>query len=103
MNVDQTTSGAADSARSTESGNGISRRDSLTLAAAGLTASLLPAISFAETKKESSPMSYIKVGQENSAQRVCCPARRDYPYALGDRARGRLRANQRTNAEGSAT
>src|SRR5258708_5935348 len=66
MKVDQTTSGTADSARSTESGNGISRRDSLTLAAAGLTVSLLPTISFAETRKESSPMNYIKVGQENS-------------------------------------
>jgi non-heme chloroperoxidase len=66
MNVDQTPSATADTARSSESGNGIGRRDSLTLAAAGLTASLLPTISFAETRKESSPMSVIKVGQENS-------------------------------------
>jgi non-heme chloroperoxidase len=66
MNIDKTASGTTDSARSTESRNGISRRDSLTLAAAGLAAPLLPAISFAETRKESSPMSFIKVGQENS-------------------------------------
>jgi len=44
----------------------ISRRDTLMLAAAGLTAPLLPAISFAETGKEADPMSTIKVGQENS-------------------------------------
>jgi non-heme chloroperoxidase len=46
--------------------NGMSRRDAITLAAAGLTAPLLPAVSFAETRKETNPMSYIKVGQENS-------------------------------------
>ena len=44
----------------------ISRRDVLTVAAAGVSAPLLPAVSFAETRKESKPMSYIKVGQENS-------------------------------------
>ena len=44
----------------------MSRRDALTLAAAGLAAPLLPAVSFAETRKETNPMSYIKVGQENS-------------------------------------
>ena len=44
----------------------VSRRDALTLAAAGLAAPLLPAVSFAETRKESHPMSFIKVGQENS-------------------------------------
>jgi non-heme chloroperoxidase len=44
----------------------MSRRDALTLAAAGLAAPLLPAVSFAETRKETNPMSTIKVGQENS-------------------------------------
>jgi non-heme chloroperoxidase len=48
------------------SGSRISRRDSLKLVAAGLTAPLLPTLSFANTSKESSPMSSIKVGQENS-------------------------------------
>src|ERR1700692_4395181 len=66
MNRDQTASGAADSGRSSASGNSISRRDSLALAAAGLTAPLLPAFALAQTRKESSPMSVIKVGQENS-------------------------------------
>src|SRR5712691_926899 len=66
MKRDQTASGAADSGRSSASGNGISRRDSLALAAAGLTAPLLPTFSLAQTRKESSPMSVIKVGQENS-------------------------------------
>src|SRR5216683_6265163 len=66
MNRDQTASGAADSGRSSASGNSISRRDSLALAAAGLTAPLLPTFSLAQTRKESSPMSVIKVGQENS-------------------------------------
>jgi pimeloyl-ACP methyl ester carboxylesterase len=66
MNRDQTVSGVADSGRSSASGNRISRRDSLALAAAGLTASLLPTSSLAQTRKEHSPMSLIKVGQENS-------------------------------------
>jgi non-heme chloroperoxidase len=66
VNRDQTASGAADSGRSSVSGNGISRRDSLALAAAGLTVPLLPTFSLAQTRKESSPMSVIKVGQENS-------------------------------------
>jgi non-heme chloroperoxidase len=44
----------------------ISRRDTLTLAAAGLAVPLLPTISFAQTRKEAGPMSTIKVGQENS-------------------------------------
>ena len=66
MNRDQTASGPADSGRSSASGNGISRRDSLALAAAGLTAPLLPTFSFAQTRKEGNPMSVIKVGQENS-------------------------------------
>src|ERR1700744_1547751 len=66
MNRDETTSGAADSRPSSAPGNSISRRDGLALAAAGLTAPLLPTFSFAETRKESHPMSFIKVGQENS-------------------------------------
>jgi non-heme chloroperoxidase len=66
MNRDQTASGAADSDQSSASGNSISRRDSLALAAAGLTAPLLPTFSLAQTRNESSPMSVIKVGQENS-------------------------------------
>src|SRR6478735_5686499 len=44
----------------------MARRTALVLAAAGFAAPLLPAASFAETKKETNPMSYIKVGQENS-------------------------------------
>jgi non-heme chloroperoxidase len=66
MTLDQTASGAVASGRSSASGNSISRRDSLALAAAGLTAPLLPTFSFAETRKESSSMSFVKVGQENS-------------------------------------
>src|SRR5258705_13636685 len=66
MNADRTAPMAADSSRSQESENGISRRDTLTLAAAGLSVPLLPTSSFAKTRKETSPMSYIKVGQENS-------------------------------------
>ena len=66
MKLDRTASGAVDSSESSVSGNSISRRDSLALAAAGLTAPLLPTFSFAETKKESSSMNFIKVGQENS-------------------------------------
>jgi hypothetical protein len=61
-----TASGAAHSSRSRASENGVSRRDALTFATAGLAAPLLPAVSFAETRKETNPMSYIKVGQENS-------------------------------------
>jgi len=66
MNSDRSASGAADPGRSSASGNSISRRDTLGLAVAGLVAPLLPTVSFAETKKESSSMSFIKVGQENS-------------------------------------
>jgi non-heme chloroperoxidase len=58
--------GTTSSLRLPASGSSISRRDSLKLAAAGLTAPLLPTFSFANTSKESSPMSSIKVGQENS-------------------------------------
>ena len=66
MNRDQAASGVADSGRSSASGSGISRRHSLALAAAGLTAPPLPTFSLAQTMKESSPVSAIKVGQENS-------------------------------------
>jgi non-heme chloroperoxidase len=66
MHRDQTASEAVDSGRALASGNSISRRDSLALAAAGFTAPLLPTFSFAETRKESSSMNFIKVGQENS-------------------------------------
>src|SRR5712671_5733785 len=66
MNAERTAPMAADSSRSQESENGISRRDTLTLAAAGLSVPLLPTFSFAKTRKETNPMSYIKVGQENS-------------------------------------
>jgi non-heme chloroperoxidase len=62
MNLDRTASSTAHAV----SESGISRRDTLTLAAAGLAVPLLPTISFAETRKETNPMSYIKVGQENS-------------------------------------
>ena len=58
--------GTTSSLRLPASGSRISRRDSLKLVAAGLTAPLLPTLSFANTSKESSPMSSIKVGQENS-------------------------------------
>jgi hypothetical protein len=54
------------SVRLSASRNSISRRDALALAAAGLAAPLLPAVSFAETRKETTPMSTSKVGQENS-------------------------------------
>jgi len=66
MVLDRTASGAGDSGRSSASGHSVSRRDSLVLAAAGLTAPLLPTLSLAQTRKETSPMSVIKVGQENS-------------------------------------
>jgi non-heme chloroperoxidase len=56
----------AHSGRSRASQSGVSRRDTLTLAAVGLAAPLLPAVSFAETRKEANTMSTIKVGQENS-------------------------------------
>jgi non-heme chloroperoxidase len=66
MNLDRTAPKSARSSRSWASENGVSRRDALTLAAAGLAAPLLPAVSFAEIRKDDNPMSYIKVGQENS-------------------------------------
>jgi non-heme chloroperoxidase len=64
MNFDRTAPKVAHSSRSRASENGVSRRDALTLAGAGLAAPLLPAVSFAETRKKTNPMSYI--GQENS-------------------------------------
>jgi pimeloyl-ACP methyl ester carboxylesterase len=66
MNVDRTTLAPADPGRSQAPATGISRRDTLTLAAAGLSAPLLPTTSFAQPSKEASLMSTIKVGQENS-------------------------------------
>jgi non-heme chloroperoxidase len=66
MHLDRTTRDTAQSNRSLASKHGISRRDTLTLAAAGLAAPLLPTDSFAQTRKEAGPMSTIKVGQENS-------------------------------------
>src|ERR1700719_201254 len=66
MTFDRTAPKAAHSSRSRASENGVSRRDALALAAAGLAAPLLPAVSFAQTRKEAGPMSTIKVGQENS-------------------------------------
>lgn len=46
--------------------SGISRRDSLTLAALGFAAPLLPTAARAANKKESNAMRTIEVGQENS-------------------------------------
>src|SRR3981189_3750642 len=66
MKRDQTAPHAADSDRSHAPENGVSRRGALMLTAAGLSAPRLPTMSFAETRKETRPMSYIKVGQENS-------------------------------------
>jgi non-heme chloroperoxidase len=66
MNLDRTAPKAADTDRLRALENGISRRDALALAAAGMTAPLLPIISFAQTSQETSLMSTIKVGQENS-------------------------------------
>jgi hypothetical protein len=50
----------------TTSENGLSRRDTLALAGAGMVVPLLPAFSFAENPKEISPINYIDVGHENS-------------------------------------
>jgi len=44
----------------------VSRRDAFTLAAAGLAIPLPPAVSVAETRKETNSISTIKVGQENA-------------------------------------
>ena len=62
MNFDRTAPKAAHSIRSRASENGVFRRDAVTLAATGLAAPLLPAVSFAETRKEPNPMSNIKIG-----------------------------------------
>jgi non-heme chloroperoxidase len=66
MNLDRIGPEAADTGRLRALENGISRRDTLALAAAGMTAPLLPTISFPQTRQETSLMSTIKVGQENS-------------------------------------
>src|SRR4051794_1598632 len=66
MSWDRTTRATAESNRLQASENGIFRRDTLTLAAVGLTALLLPTTSFAQSRRETNPMSTIKVGQENS-------------------------------------
>lgn len=66
MNLDRIAPKAADTGRLRTLENGISRRDALALAAAGMTAPLLPTISFAQTSQETSLMTTIKVGQENS-------------------------------------
>src|SRR5882724_8643724 len=66
MNFDRIAPKAAHSSRLPASENGVSRRDAVTLTAAGLAAPLLPRGAFAGTRKETNPMSYIKVGQENS-------------------------------------
>jgi pimeloyl-ACP methyl ester carboxylesterase len=66
MRLDRTTRDTAESDRSQASTNGISRRDTLTLATAGLAAPLLPTNSFAQARKEAGLMITIKVGQENS-------------------------------------
>jgi non-heme chloroperoxidase len=66
MKANRITPGAAHSDRSDAAESSISRRETLTLAAAGLAAPLLPTTSFAQSRKETNPMSAIKVGQENS-------------------------------------
>ena len=48
MNLDRTAPEAADSGRLQTLENGISRRDTLALAGAGMTAPLLPTIAFAK-------------------------------------------------------
>src|SRR6202047_1690763 len=66
VNLHRTAPGTAHSGRLQALENGISRRDTLALAAAGMTAALLPTNSFAQTRQETNLMSTIKVGQENS-------------------------------------
>jgi hypothetical protein len=51
----------ANSERSQGADDSISRRDTLTLVAAGLAAPLLPTTSFAQSRRETNPVSYIKV------------------------------------------
>jgi hypothetical protein len=72
MSFDRSTPKADHSSRSPASENGVSRRDALALTAAGLAAPLLPAVSFAETRKETKPLNTIKVGQENSQPIEIC-------------------------------
>jgi hypothetical protein len=55
MNRDHTAPHAAGSKRSRAPESGVSRRGALVLGTAGLSASLLPTMSFAETKKDTSP------------------------------------------------
>jgi len=64
MNFDRTAPKVANLSRSPASENGVSRRDALTLAAAGLAAPLLPAVSFAETRKKTNPVSHIGLGDQ---------------------------------------
>ena len=66
MPLDRTTRDSAVSNLLPASKKGISRRDTLTLAAAGVAVPLLSTNSLAQTRKEAGPMSTIKVGQENS-------------------------------------
>jgi non-heme chloroperoxidase len=66
MKSDRTAPAAPHANRLQVSQNGVSRRKALALAAAGFAVPFLPAASFAETGKDIKPMSYIKVGQENS-------------------------------------
>jgi non-heme chloroperoxidase len=66
VNLNGTGFGPAESCDHRHRDTRFSRRETLALVAAGLSASLLPTFSFAQTRKESSAMSFIKVGQENS-------------------------------------
>src|SRR6266436_2670396 len=63
VNLDRTGSGPTESPDHRHRETRISRRAALALAAAGLSAPLLPMFSFAQTRKESSAMSFINVGQ----------------------------------------
>jgi non-heme chloroperoxidase len=66
MILDRPVYAASDLGRASTSASGISRRNSLVLAAAGLATPLLPTLSFAAITQEIKSMNYIKVGQENS-------------------------------------
>jgi pimeloyl-ACP methyl ester carboxylesterase len=66
MTLDRIAHPAADTGEPSASESRTTRRDCLMLGAGGLAAPLLPAFAFAQTRKESSPMSFVKVGQENS-------------------------------------
>jgi non-heme chloroperoxidase len=65
MNVDRTAV-KADLGRSHAPKHSVSRRDTLALGAAIVTAPLVPSFALAQIRKETSPMRYIKVGEENS-------------------------------------